>query len=144
VYQGDEIGMADGPGADPPFDRHGRDGARHPMQWDGGPNGGFSGGTPWLPAVDPAERNVAAQRDDAGSLLTLYREIIALRRRLGAGFELLDAPPGVIAYRRGDHSVAINTGDEPRESPVSGAVVLQTAAPATDGPIPPHGGVVVR
>jgi glycosidase len=144
VYQGDEIGMADGPGADPPFDRHGRDGARHPMQWDGGPNGGFSGGTPWLPAVDPAERNVAAQRDDAGSLLTLYREIIALRRRLGAGFELLDAPPGVIAYRRGDHSVAINTGDEPRESPVSGAVVLQTAAPATDGPIPPHSGVVVR
>ena len=34
IYQGDEIGMADGPGADPPFDRAGRDRHRHPMQWD--------------------------------------------------------------------------------------------------------------
>ncbi len=34
VYQGEEIGMVDGPGATPPIDRAGRDGARHPMQWD--------------------------------------------------------------------------------------------------------------
>src|SRR3954463_15755136 len=80
VYQGDEIGMADGPGADPPYDRAGRDGARHPMQWDPTENGGFTTGRPWLPAVDPAERNVEAQRDDPGSLLTLYRDLVALRR----------------------------------------------------------------
>jgi alpha-glucosidase len=77
VYQGDEIGMADGPGATPPIDRAGRDGARHPMQWDA--DGGFSSGTPWLPMVDPEERNVADQRDDPGSLLNHYRNLIARR-----------------------------------------------------------------
>src|ERR671935_249959 len=46
VYQGDEIGLADGPGADPPLDQAGRDAYRHPMQWDAGPNGGFTNGHP--------------------------------------------------------------------------------------------------
>jgi alpha-glucosidase len=77
VYQGDEIGMEDGPGATPPIDRAGRDGARHPMQWDA--DGGFTSGTPWLPMVDPEERNVADQRDDPGSLLNHYRNLIARR-----------------------------------------------------------------
>src|SRR4051812_45489738 len=108
VYQGDEIGLADGPGHNPPYDRAGRDGARHPMQWDASPNGGFTTGDPWLAAVDPEVRNVADQRDDPDSLLTLYRELIALRRRLGDGFELVDSEPGVLAYRRGEHLVAIN------------------------------------
>jgi alpha-glucosidase len=78
IYQGEEIGMEDGPGADPPIDRAGRDGARHPMQWDA--SGGFTTGTPWLPMVDPGERNVADQRDDPGSLLNHYRDLIARRR----------------------------------------------------------------
>ena len=82
IYQGEEIGMVDGPGADPPIDRAGRDGARHPMQWDAG--GGFtSGGKPWLPMVDPAERNVADQRDDPNSLLNHYRELIWRRKQRG-------------------------------------------------------------
>jgi len=89
VYQGDEIGMPDGPGADPPFDRAGRDPFRHPMEWDAGPNGGFTTGTPWLPAIDPRERNVEAQRGDPGSLLEHYRRLIAdrprMRRRLNLG-----------------------------------------------------------
>ena len=34
VYQGEEIGMVDGPGGDPPLDRFGRDRFRHPMQWE--------------------------------------------------------------------------------------------------------------
>jgi alpha-glucosidase len=79
VYQGDEIGMRDGPGADPPYDRAGRDPHRHPMQWDATPTGGFTTGTPWLSPVDPIERNVAAQRDDPGSLLSLYRDLLARR-----------------------------------------------------------------
>jgi alpha-glucosidase len=78
IYQGEEIGMIDGPGADPPIDRAGRDGARHPMQWDA--SGGFTTGTPWLPMVDPAQRNVADQRDDPDSLLNHYRKLIANRR----------------------------------------------------------------
>ena len=82
IYQGDEIGMRDGPGHDPPFDRAGRDAHRHPMQWDGSPNGGFTTGTPWLALVDPAERNVADQRADPDSLLNLYRDLLAWRRQM--------------------------------------------------------------
>src|SRR3954465_13004360 len=79
VYQGEEIGMADGPGPPPPIARAGRDGARHPMQWDRSASGGFTTGAPWLPAVDPQERNVADQREDPDSLLNLYRDLIARR-----------------------------------------------------------------
>jgi alpha-glucosidase len=80
IYQGDEIGMRDGPGHDPPYDRTGRDAHRHPMQWDPTPSGGFTTGTPWLPLVDPAQRNVADQREDPDSLLSHYRQLLAWRR----------------------------------------------------------------
>ena len=80
IYQGDEIGMRDGPGHQPPYDRAGRDAHRHPMQWDATPNGGFTTGTPWLPLVDPAARNAADQRDDPESLLSLYRDLLGWRR----------------------------------------------------------------
>ena len=142
VYQGDEIGLADGPGHEPPYDRAGRDGARHPMQWDGSPQGGFSDGESWLPAVNPRERNVAGQRDDAGSLLTLYRELIALRGRLGEGFEWVDADDGVLAYRRGEHLVAINFTGAPRDAPAHRDVLLVTAPLLEGGRLPPHGGLV--
>jgi alpha-glucosidase len=141
VYQGDEIGMVNGPGANPPFDRAGRDAARHPMQWDPSPRGGFTTGTPWLPPVDPRERNVEAQREDPGSLLSLYRELIALRPRLGEGFELLEAEPGVLAYRRGANVVALNLSSEERGRPGS-EVLLATDGGAGSRRLPPHGGVV--
>ena len=82
IYQGDEIGMGDGPGRQPPYDRAGRDAHRHPMQWDGSPTGGFTTGVPWLPPVDPERRNVADQRDDPDSLLSLYRDLLAWRRHV--------------------------------------------------------------
>jgi glycosidase len=144
IYQGDEIGMGNGPGATPPRDRVGRDSFRHPMQWDGSPGGGFTTGTPWLPLDDPATRNVAGQRGDAGSVLTLYRELISLRRTLPAGFEAVDDLPGVLAFRRGDRLVAINPGSERR--PVPGGEVLLATAPdalAHDGSLAPHAGAVI-
>ena len=146
VYQGDEIGLADGPGHDPPFDRAGRDGARHPMQWDATPSGGFSDGSPWLAPVDPEARNVAAQRDDPASLLSLYRELIALRRSLGRGMELVDAADGVVAYTRGDeHVVALNFGASPAPAPRHGGVVLATHEGAgASGELPAHAGLVAR
>ena len=80
LFQGDEIGQGEGaPGVR--FDRAGRDRHRHPMQWDAR-GGGFTTGEPWLPLVDPGARNVADQRDDPASMLTLVRELIALRREL--------------------------------------------------------------
>ena len=106
-------------------------------------SGGFSSGTPWLSPVDPAERNVEAQRDDPASALTLTRELIALRRKLGDGFELLDAAEGVVAYRRGGHRVAVNTTAEPRPVPLRGEPRLETAPGALqDGVLAPHAGAI--
>ena len=140
VYQGDELGLANGPGHEPPFDRAGRDRLRHPMQWEPSPNAGFTSGTPWLPLVDPEVRNVADERADASSLLSLYRRLLELRRRLGGGFRLLDAEPGVVAYQRDGHVVAVNTTAEPR-TPPEGERVLATHA--CDG-LPPHAALIVR
>jgi alpha-glucosidase len=142
LYQGDEIGQAEGPPGNK-FDRAGRDRHRHPMQWDGSPNGGFTTGEPWLPAVDPAERNVADQRDAPGSTLSLVRELIALRHELPDEFELVDAADGVLAFRRANYSVAINTTAEELPAPAESPLRIQTAPGALrDGRLAPHAGVV--
>jgi glycosidase len=131
VYQGDEIGMADGPGREPPDDRAGRDRHRHPMRWDdASAHGGFTTGEPWLPAIEVDGGGVATQAHEPDSVLALYRDLVALRRTLGDGLEFLDdVADGVLAYRRGpDHVVAINTSDEPRAAPEAGRVVRATHA----------------
>ena len=143
LYQGDEIAQREGPPGERRFDRAGRDRHRHPMQWDGSPTGGFTTGDPWLPVVDAAERNVADQRDDPGSMLTLVRDLIALRRELPEGFELLDAADGVLAFRRGGYAIAINTSAEKRPIPVGGEPRIQTVPGAlSGGRLAPHAGVV--
>jgi alpha-glucosidase len=143
LYQGDEIGLGQGPGADPPFDRAGRDPHRHPMQWDSSPKGGFTDGEPWLPPVDPAERNVADQRRDPQSMLSLCRRLVALRRDLGSRFRTLDAGEGVLAYERGEHVVAVNTTNASVPAP-AGALLLETEAGALrSGELAPHAGVVL-
>ena len=138
VYQGDELGLANGPGHEPPFDRAGRDRLRHPMQWDA--SGGFTRGEPWLPPVGPADRNVADESSDKGSLLNLYRRLIELRRTLGLGFRPLDAEPGVVAFERDGHTVAVNTTAERRIAP-EGEPVLATHA--GEG-LPAHAALIVR
>jgi alpha-glucosidase len=141
VYQGDEIGLEDGQGADPPLDRAGRDRARHPMQWTAEPLGGFTEGAPWLPLVDPERRNVEAQRGDPGSLLELYRRLIELRRELGSGFELLRTHDGVLAYRRGPFEVHLNFTAEPRRLSRTLDVAVATE-PAPPGVLPARAGVI--
>jgi alpha-glucosidase len=127
VYQGDEIGMPEGPGHDPPLDRAGRDRTRHPMQWDDTPQGAFTTGEPWLPVVDAPERNVAAQSGDPASTLSLTRAAIALRDELGGGARFLDAADGVLAFQRGSgHVIALNFADEPRRAPPAGELRLAT------------------
>ncbi len=123
LYAGEEIGMVDAPAEilpDPPFDRAGRDACRTPMQWDTSTAGGFTTADPWLPLVDPHHRNVADQSADPGSLLSLYRRLIAARRdspALAAGHHrsLFGVGPGVLAYLREADAervlVLINTGD---------------------------------
>jgi alpha-glucosidase len=126
LYAGEEIGMLDADRSilpDPPFDRAGRDGVRTPMQWDATPGGGFTRGTPWLPLVDPATRNVDAQRGDDESLLALYRRLISARRavpalRRGTHRSMFGVAPDVLAWTR-EHQgervlVLLNTGGEAR------------------------------
>lgn len=101
LYQGDEIGQEDG--VVPPervLDISGRDPERTPMPWNGEPKGGFTSGEPWLPMGEHRRRNVAAQREDPGSVLNLTRELIALKKRLRGPYEPLPAPKGGWRYRR--------------------------------------------
>jgi alpha-glucosidase len=105
LYAGEELGLEDA--AVPPeriVDPGGRDGCRAPIPWDATRGHGW-GHDPWLPfPPDAAGRSVAAQRDDRESILHLYRRLLAARRAspalcLGA-LELLDTPPGTLAWRR--------------------------------------------
>jgi alpha-glucosidase len=115
LYAGDEIGMAgmdlpphliQDPASKQRSASHSRDNARMPMQWDAGPQAGFTQGEPWLPvAPDYPAVNVAAQRSDTRSLLHLYRWLIRYRREtpalLSGTFRPLDAGcADVFAYLR--------------------------------------------
>lgn len=128
LYYGEEIGMRNvsipvsamqDPLARTLGPRMCRDGERTPMQWQPGPGAGFTHGSPWLPlGADAETRNVSRQREDPASLLHLYRDAIALRRRhpvLHRGdFQALVAPEQVFVFQRryGDSRalVALNFG----------------------------------
>jgi alpha-glucosidase len=115
------------------------------MQWDASPSGGFTTGEAWLPPVDPETTNVEAQSDDPRSTLSLVRDLLTLRRLLGDGIELIDAPAGVLAYRRGEHTIAINTTADSRRAPLDGDLVIETAPGALRGrTIAGHAGVITR
>jgi alpha-glucosidase len=125
LYYGDEIGMTDVPvGPEQVRDPvtalipgRGRDPERSPMRWDDRPGAGFTTGTPWLPLGNPAV-NVAAQREDPGSVLTLHRRLLALRHDSpalsGGAYEPVQADGDVLAYLRtggdGRWLVALNLG----------------------------------
>jgi alpha-glucosidase len=59
----------------------GRDGERTPMQWNESANAGFSKAKPWLP-VPPSYKThtVASEMKDQNSVLSFYRQLLALRR----------------------------------------------------------------
>jgi glycosidase len=141
LYQGDEIGIPDGLGHEPPYDRAGRDRHRHPMQWDATRNGGFTTGEPWLAPIDPERRNVAAQDADPASLLTFVRQLVRARRHLKGELRFLETGhDDVIAYERGEHGVALNLSGESRSAPITGGIVVATDPDETGGALPPHGG----
>jgi alpha-glucosidase len=59
----------------------GRDGERTPMQWNAGPNAGFTKGTPWLPVPASAQtHNVESEQHDPNSVLNFYRRLLLLRK----------------------------------------------------------------
>ncbi len=139
LYYGDEIGMenVDIPPekvVDPPGKvlGVGRDPERTPMQWDDTTNAGFSAAEPWLPiAPDYAAYNVACERDDPDSFLTLHRRLIDLRQTepaLNAGsYRPVPADGDILAYiREADGQrflVALNLGDSPQTLPLDAELV---------------------
>jgi alpha-glucosidase len=133
LYQGDEIGLETPPvPAEREKDMVGRDPCRTPMVWRDDDGAGFTepGVEPWLP-IGPRDRNVADQRDDPDSILTLTRDLIALRkhrRLLRGAYVPVEAPPGVWAFRRdGGAYVALNLGQTPVElEGVTGAIVISS------------------
>jgi alpha-glucosidase len=163
IYYGDELGLADV--AIPP-DRvrdprelrepglgFGRDPVRTPMPWDASSNAGFSPGLPWLPLnPDWPTRNVAAEAVDRTSMLTLYRDLLRLRRAhpalaIGA-VRMLEAMGDVLAYERihaGERIVvALNLGG--RAQPVAwrhGKLLLSTAGGYDGQMLAPDQGVIL-
>jgi alpha-glucosidase len=145
LYYGDEIGMTDGEIApdqmrDPaglrqPGLGQGRDPERTPMRWDTSSNAGFTRGEPWLPVGDPGLVNVASQDGDASSMLTLYRELLSLRRNepalIAGSLERVTAHGDVLTFERclGDVRlfVGLNMGARPSTLPSpAGRVLLST------------------
>jgi glycosidase len=131
IYYGDEIGMRDIPGL-PDIEGstmrsgYNRAGVRTPMQWDAGPNAGFSTAPAarlYLPVdPDPNRPTVEGQRADQNSLLHTVRDLIALRRghpELGPAGRLEVLGDGYpLAYLRGDRFlVVINPSDTARVLP---------------------------
>jgi maltose alpha-D-glucosyltransferase/alpha-amylase len=152
LYYGDEIGMRYLPGlpdvegsiCNPSYNRSG---CRTPMQWDDGPNAGFSTAEPsrlYLPIdPDPDRPTVAAQEGDPASTLTLVRRLVALRRAtpaLGTRASTRVVHEGYpFAYVRGEsHLVVVNPRREPATLTVpeaAGATPVWTSGvdPTRDG-----------
>ncbi|MEV8224795.1 glycoside hydrolase family 13 protein [Streptomyces sp. NPDC079167] len=124
LYQGEELGL---PEADIPHGRiqdpmhfrsggtdPGRDGCRVPMPWAADePHYGFgTEAEPWLPQPDDwSGYAVDRQTADPGSMLTLYRDALRLRRSetgFGDGpLSWLPAPEGVLSFARPDGLVCV-------------------------------------
>ena len=89
--------------------RYSRDNARTPMQWADAPHAGFTDGTPWLRENDNYhEINAAAELQDSDSVLSWYKQLIALRKNdkysdvlvYGDLIPYLEDQHDIFAYRR--------------------------------------------
>jgi trehalose synthase len=127
LFYGEEIGMAEN------LAIPGRLSVRAPMQWSGGPNGGFSTAAPEdlrRPVVEgrrwgPAAINVADQQRDPGSLLSWMRGLIRQRRDAPeiafgqvSALAVEDAALFAVRYEWGERILVVihNLGDKPREA----------------------------
>ena len=167
MYAGDELGMHNG---EVPPDRVqdpaelnvpgrglGRDPQRTPFHWTGEPKAGFTTGEPWLPiASDHDVRNVEHERSDPASILNLYRELIALRRREPAlsigSYQHVSRTGDVFAFQRSESGrrflIVLNFGPdaivfESDQHTFRGQIVLSTHldrnGEQVEGPIPMRG-----
>ncbi len=148
IYQGEELGLPDA--RIPPeriVDVDGRDPSRAPIPWTPRkPGHGFTTGEAWLPFPEGADAET--QDRDPHSTLNFTRRLAALRRdtpELQDGEQrLVDAPPGVLAFTRGDTIVAaINFRGEPAPLPAGGERLLSTD-PHRAGHLRPYEAVLLK
>jgi alpha-glucosidase len=143
LYYGDELGMRQvAIPTDRVLDVDARDGARTPMPW-----GDVEWRDPWLPAGDNAA-SVAEQREDAVSVLSFCRDLVALRRARddlsGGDYVPVPAPPGVWSWRRGSETaVAVNLSSDAVELELGGEVLLSTKGRDDPSRLDPWEGVVL-
>ena len=119
------------------LDPGGRDGCRAPIPWERGAAHGWSTADAWLPwPPDSERRNVAAQREDAGSILNLYRRLLRARRGSPAlqegSFAWLESPAGVLAWERAAAGAGrgglVNFTGEPATLELEGAWNVEVAS----------------
>lgn len=167
LYQGDELGigkveippdqLCDPKELREPGIGLGRDPSRTPMAWDSSVNAGFSTHLPWLPLhEDWRTRNVAAQMDDPGSMLALYRALLRLRRAEPAlslgSVQLEQGSDDVLVYVRRHGSsqfrILLNLSGSERRVPgrsASGELLISTlGGRPTDGWLRPDEGQIIR
>ena len=148
VYQGEELGLPEV--EDIPNDRRqdpmwlrsggvdpGRDGCRIPIPWSGDrPSYGFSddgSARPWLDQPDGwAALTVEAESGDPGSMLSLYRAGLRLRRESpwsgDEPFRWLPEDDDVLAFARGDDfACLVNFGAEPVALPADADILIASA-----------------
>lgn len=161
IYQGEELGLDevhDLPAEsrqDPTWfrtdgEKVGRDGCRVPLPWEADqPAYGFNDtGESWLP--QPARWASLArdrQQADPGSTLSLYRDLLRLRRKLGVGTGEIEwiqgYGEGVLAFQNREVTVIANISGEPVALP-SGAEILVTSRPLGGSQIHPDTTVWLR
>ena len=136
MYYGEEIGMRNNDPTrkqdvkDPigrtgwPLEK-GRDGERTPMQWNTEKNAGFSEKAPWLPVPSSYKsHNVVMESKDPNSVLSMYKNVLALRHTNQALIEgsysaLNEADTSVMSYLRTFKGkavlVALNMSSSPQK-----------------------------
>ncbi|MGY6709803.1 MAG: alpha-amylase family glycosyl hydrolase [Rhizobiaceae bacterium] len=144
IYQGEELGMENMPippeRVMDPWEKNvpgiglGRDPVRTPLAWTQGPGAGFTTGEPWLPIDERAQMCVDVQSRDEGSMLSLYRRLLDLRRREDAlslgDYRTLHVDESVFCYERSHggrrFAIALNFSQRKRSLPVAGKPLLST------------------
>ncbi|NYD67338.1 glycoside hydrolase family 13 protein [Agromyces atrinae] len=162
LYQGEELGLPeaidlpDDARQDPTWfrtngERYGRDGCRVPIPWEAdAPSYGFGpSARSWLPQpADWAHFARDQQVDDPDSTLSLYTDLLRLRREHALGLSELTWLPGygddIVAFQTSGGFVVIgNAGSEAISLP-DGAEIVVASSPVSDSILPPDTTVWLR
>ena len=151
IYQGEELGqtetdltrdeITDPQGIAFWPDDKGRDGCRTPMTWEKtAPNAGFSTASrTWLPVKAPQIAQACdTQVKDPTSVFAFYKTMLRYRHDRPdlrtASTTFLEAPDGVLAFRRGDHLVCVfNLSAETQQIDVETATIKVSHRAVADG-----------